>query len=249
MNKPRGRTIPLSLPRRWIGDLVHFAGKVPTVAVERILHIPSLMAARSQNPSPPGWSPLITKSFGIVSSRLPELRRSHLSFPTHRLYEHPVSCAVQVINRPFQGEPAVFLEVIQAPENLPLTDLTAKLSRFKNAPVEECGGYRRLLRTSKLPSLIRRPLWWFGLSVSGNLKSTHFGTFAVNSVATLGVSMTQFLTPITTTLYYGFPNSEGDMKIQMAFDHRVFDASTAALALEKLEGVLNKEMLAELSVN
>ena len=37
-----GRTIRLSLPRRFVGDLVHFAHKVPTIPVQRLFNVAEL---------------------------------------------------------------------------------------------------------------------------------------------------------------------------------------------------------------
>ncbi len=36
MGKKKGRTLPLSIPRRLIGDLLYFARDVPSVPVQRI---------------------------------------------------------------------------------------------------------------------------------------------------------------------------------------------------------------------
>jgi len=246
MKKPSGHTIPLSLPRRWIGDLAAFSQKVPTVAAEGVMRVKTIANARRGVPRPPGWCSLITKSFGIVSSRIPELRRTYLGFPYPRLYEHPCSVAAIVINRDFQGEPAVFMGLMQAPENLPLGEIATRLRQLKESPCSEIGSYRRLIRTTRLPRPVRRLLWWYGLCVGGKQKATVFGTFSVNTVATMRGRCIQFLTPITSTLYYGSPGSAGELMIQLAFDHRVFDGSTANRAFNELESVLNNEMVAEI---
>lgn len=245
MKKPAGHSIPLSLPRRWIGDLAAFSRNVPIVVVEKSLNVKALWEARRKVADPPGWCALVTRSFGLVSARQPELRRSYLGFPFPRLYEHPQSVAAIVVGRDFLGEPAVFLGLIQGPESIPLPDVQARVRQLKEGPVTDIGSYRRLIRTTKLPRPARRLLWWYGLCVSGKQKSTIFGTFSVNSVRTMGIRMMQFLSPITTSLYYDSPDGEGKMKIQMVFDHRVFDAATAGRALGELEKVLNDEMAGE----
>ena len=43
-----GRSIPLSLPRRFVGDLVHFAHQVPTVPVQKMVNVGSLERLRSR---------------------------------------------------------------------------------------------------------------------------------------------------------------------------------------------------------
>lgn len=246
MRKPSGRTLPLSLPRRWIGDLVAFSRRVPTVAFERTLRVPDLIEARRNAADPPGWCPLVTRAFGLVSSRQPELRRSYLEFPFPRLYEHPFSVAAIAINREFQGEPAVFPGLMQAPENLSLREIEARVKQFTSGPIEELGCYRRLIRTTKLPRPLRRLLWWYGLCTTGKQKSAIFGTFSVNSVASLRMEVTQYLTPITTAIYYDLPRS-GKLKVRLAIDHRVFDGAIMSRALGQFEKVLNTEMAAEVA--
>jgi hypothetical protein len=246
VRKPAGRTIPLSLPRRWIGDLVAFSRRVPTVAVERTLHVPDLVKARRNAAQPPGWCPLVTRAFGLVSARQPELRRSYLEFPFPRLYEHPFSVASLVINREFQGEPAVFPGLMQAPETLSLREIEARLKHFTTGPMEEIGCYRRLIRTTKLPRPLRRFLWWYGLCTTGKQKSALFGTFSVNSVASMRMEVSQFLTPITTSLYFDLPGA-GKLKVHLAVDHRVFDGIIMSRALGQLERVLNTEMAEEVA--
>ena len=58
--------------------------------------------------------------------------------------------------------------------------------------------------------------------------------------------MLQFMTPITSVIYFGAASQgTGEMPVQIAFDHRVFDGYTAGRALSELEGVLNKEIADE----
>ena len=247
MSPAQGRTIPLSLPRRWVGDLLAFSQRVPTVAGEKILRLRPLMEARRSANYRPSWCALVTKSFGIVSSRIPELRRSYLGFPYPRLYEHAVSVAAIAVNREFQGEPAVFMGLMQAPENRSLREIDAHLVELTKGPHGEIGCYRRLIRTTRLPRPIRRLLWWYGLCVDGKQKSCIFGTFSVNSTASMRFQVRQFVTPITSTLYYSSVGANGDMPVQMAIDHRVFDGVTVGRAFAELEKVLTKDMVAEIS--
>jgi hypothetical protein len=247
MKKASGRTLPLSLPRRWVGDLVAFAQKVPTVMAERTLNVNALAAARLQVANPPSWCALITKAFGLVSARMPEFRLSFLGFPYPRLYEHPCSVAAIAINRRYGDESAVFLGLMQAPETLPLQEVNRRVRHFVESPVEEIGCYRRLIRTAKLPLPLRRILWWYGLNGRGKIRSKTFGTFCVNSVGSFDLRITQCLTPITTMIYYRSPGPRGELAIQAAFDHRVFDAIIIHLGLTELEKFLNNEMVVEVT--
>src|SRR5437667_11062980 len=101
MPQPAGRNIPLSLPRRFIGDLVHFAHQVPSVPVQRRMHLGPVVAARQAARPRPSWAAIFTKAYGFVSAAWPELRRSYLSFPRPHLYEHPVTVATVAVERPF----------------------------------------------------------------------------------------------------------------------------------------------------
>src|SRR5579864_4603640 len=99
MGEKVGRSLSLSLPRRFIGDLLHFARKVPTVPVQRRMNIAPLQAARRQAVPRPSWCSLFTKAYAMVAAARPELRRAYLSFPWPHLYEHSISVASVAIER------------------------------------------------------------------------------------------------------------------------------------------------------
>src|SRR5215470_14771650 len=159
MTRDRGRYVPLSLPRRWIGDMLHFARQVPVVAGERTLRVAGVAEARKAAEDPPGWSALIIKGFALVSQRLPELRRAYMPFPWGRLYESPYSVASVVIDRVWRDEHATFLAPMVAPESQPLGAIHDRLHRWKTTPPEAHGVFRRLIRTSRFPRPLRRALW------------------------------------------------------------------------------------------
>src|SRR6266540_3674213 len=104
MPQPTGRSLPLSLPRRFICDMMHFAQQVPTVPVERRMSLGPVVAARRQANPRPSWCALFTKAYAFVAARWPELRRAYLTFPTPHLYEHPVSIASIAVERELKGE-------------------------------------------------------------------------------------------------------------------------------------------------
>ena len=68
MPQPVGRNVPLSLPRRFICDLVHFAHKVPTVPVERRMELAAVVAARQAARPRPSWCALFTKAYAFVAA-------------------------------------------------------------------------------------------------------------------------------------------------------------------------------------
>ena len=79
--KAKGRYLPLSEPRRFITDLVHFASKVPSIPVSRVFDVSELIEARKLHPARPSWACLFMKAYALVCADHPPLRRSFLEFP------------------------------------------------------------------------------------------------------------------------------------------------------------------------
>jgi hypothetical protein len=245
MATPVGRTLALSLPRRWICDLLHFAGKIPSVPVQRTMNLAPLMEARSAQ-APISWCALFAKAYGQVAQVFPELRRAYLSFPRARLYEHPFSITSVAVERQYQGEPAVFFAHLRAPETHSLVALNDYLRSFKEEPIERFGLFRRTLAFARLPRPLRRLAWWLALNCSGPKRAKHLGTFGVSVYSGLGAESLHPLSPLTTTLNYGVIAPDGTVSVRIVYDHRVMDGATVARALAHLETVLNNDMAAEL---
>lgn len=245
MAEDRGRVLSLSLPRRWIGDMLHFADKVPVVAAERTFRVRALAEARRAVPHPPSWHALVIKALGVASARVPAMRQAYLPYPWPRLYEAPYSVASIVFERDYCGEPATFMAPLVQPEVRPLTVIQNKVKAWKGDPIEAHGVLRRIVRNAKPPRPIRRLIWAMGLYGNGFLRARNFGTFAVNSIAGNRGRMLTLKTPITSVWYYGMVSKAGEMDIQMAFDHRVFDGSTAGRIGSVIEDVFNNELVAE----
>ena len=237
-----GRCLPLSLPRVWVGDLLHFAQQVPTVPVQRRMCIAPLMEARRAALPRPSWCALFTKAYALVAAQRPELRRAYLSFPWPHLYEHPISIASVAVERRLGDEDAVFFTQIQGPEEHTAEQLDEHLKNCKELPVEAVGTFRRALRWSRFPRPVRRLLWWIGLNVSGYRRARNLGTFGVSVYSGLGAEALHPLSPLTTTLNYGVIADDGTVDVRIIYDHRVMDGSTIARALADLEEVLNHEL-------
>jgi hypothetical protein len=169
-----------------------------------------------------------------------------MPYPWPHFYEAPYGVASVVVDREFAGEHAVFFAPILHPERLPLAAVQQKYDQFKTAPVENVGPYRRLVRTTRFPLPARRLLWRAGLYGSGYLRARTFGTFGVNSMARMRVTLLNTPIPITATLYYDEVSRDGELPVQFVFDHRVFDGYAAGKVLGELEEVLNTDVLAEL---
>ena len=155
MSQPKGRNLRLSLPRRFICDLLHFAQRVPTVPVQRRLDLAAIVAARQTAAPRPSWAAIFLKAYGFVCAARPELRRCYLPFPLPHLYEHPISVASVAIERRIGDEDAVLFGHIGSPEQLSLSELHRRLTAFKEQPLERIGAFRRILRISALPGPLR----------------------------------------------------------------------------------------------
>src|SRR5436190_18848006 len=76
-----GQRLRLSLPRRQVGDLLHFARKVPSIPVQRRMRLGSLLEARKKINPRPKWVLLLAKGFAHVANEMPGLRQSYMTFP------------------------------------------------------------------------------------------------------------------------------------------------------------------------
>jgi hypothetical protein len=246
MSQPKGRNLRLSLPRRFVCDLLHFARQVPTVPVQRRMNLAAVVAARAAATPRPSWAAVFTKAYAFVCAARPELRRSYLSFPRPHLYEHPISVASVAVERRVGDEDGVLFGHVNAAESHSLTELDRRLRAFKEQPLESIGGFRHALRVSSLPRPLRRLAWWFGLNVSGRKRAHFLGTYGVSVYAGLGAASLHPLSPLTTALNYGVIAADGEVDVRLIYDHRVMDGATVARALQDLERVLNCEIVAEL---
>jgi hypothetical protein len=243
-----GRNLPLSLPRRIMCDLMAFSKGIPTVPVQRRMHLAGLAEARVRltgSAGQPGWCALFTRAYGLMAARFPELRRAYLSFPRAHLYEHPASIASIAVERQYRGENAVFWGQVRGPERQPLAAIQAHLRRLKDDPVESISLFRRVLLLGRLPWPLRRAAWWIGLNCSGRQRAKRFGTFGVSVYSGLGAEGLHPISPLTSTLNYGPVQADGTVAVRIVYDHRVVDGAVVARALACLEGILNGEVLAE----
>jgi hypothetical protein len=231
--------------RRITCDFLKIAKAIPTVPVQRRMHLAEVVAARNDLPERPSWVALFTKAYARVASRRPELRRAYVKFPWSHLYEYPVSVASIAIEREFQGELGVLLAKIKDPTRLSVFAIHELLRKWKETPIDQNKEFRRALWLSRIPWPIRPLLWWLGLNVARQ-RGNFFGTFTVSVYSGLGAESLHPLTPTTTTLNYGIIEPDGTVNVRIIYDHRVMDGATVARALEDLEGELRGDILAEL---
>ena len=246
MREPKGVVFPLSVPRRLIADLLHFARRVPSIPLSRMMDVSALFTARRSHPARPSWSVIFMKAYARVAMDHPPLRRALLEWPVHRMYEHPQTNCSLAIERTFLGEEGVFFGMFRAPEGQTLGELQRSLIEFKHAPLDEIGFFRRMIRISRFPTPIRRFLWSSSLNVSGRARAKRFGTVGVTTLGGTGVEQIHPLSPLTTTLTFGPIDSWGKVTVKIIYDHRVLDGAYVARRLVDLEETLNTAILDEL---
>jgi hypothetical protein len=241
----KGRAVPLSRPRRLIGDLLHFAAGVPTVPVQRRMDLAPVAVARRASPDRPAWTAVFAKGFALVADEVPALRRAYCKCPWPHLVEYPASVATIMVERDYRGEPAVLGLRVKDPARRTLADLSGRVRSAATAPVESVPCFRRALRLAGWPRPLRRAVWWLGLNL-GRQRANYFGTFGVTVYAALGAESLHPLSPLTATLNYGPIADDGAVDVRLTYDHRVLDGATVARALARLERVLNTTVCAEL---
>ena len=239
MREPKGVEFPLSVPRRLIADLLHFSRRVPSIPLSRMMDVSALLGARRAHPARPSWSVIFMKAYAQVAMEHPPLRRALLEFPWQRMYEHPQTNCSLAIEREYQGEDGVFFGMFRAPEGQSLGELQRSLVEFKNLPLEEIGFFRRMIRISRCPTIVRRFLWYISLFVSGRDRAKRFGTFGVTTLGGAGVEQVHPLSPLTTTLTFGPIDAWGKVLVKIIYDHRVLDGAYVARRLVDLEEILN----------
>jgi hypothetical protein len=244
MPTSRGRYFRLSLPRRWVSDLLHFAKQIPSVPVERVMNLKEVQDARQHIGI--SWPTLFLKAFALAGQQHPELRQALISYPWSRGYEHPTSVASVAIERKYKGETAVFFGQIQNPEGHTLESLEKSLRFYKTAPVESIGIFRRIIRISKLPIALRRFAWWISLNWSGVKRAKRLGTFGMSVYSSLGASSLHPLSPLSFLLNYGVIDADGQVSVRIVYDHRIVDGAVIARALATMESIMTGKLLDEL---
>jgi hypothetical protein len=240
----RGRRLSLSVPRRIICDLMHFAAGVPTVPVQRRMMLAPVVAARKA--SKLSWTALFTKAFALVADEFPELRRAYCKFPWPHLYEYPTSVAHIMMEREYAGERGVFGLRIKEPSRLSVSEIGTTIRGASTAPLESIKSFRQALRFVRWPRPLRRLLWWLALNL-GRQRINYFGTFGVSVYSALGAESLHPLSPLTSTLNYGVIAADGTVDVRVIYDHRVLDGATVARALVRMEELLNTTVCAELT--
>lgn len=242
----RGTYKKISLPRRLIGDLMHASMDVPRVSVRRTLNLGPLVQARAAQVQRPGWSSIIAKAFGIVARDDAMFRTLYVKWPWPHFFEvHRNAAMIAIVRNDFDEQAVHFLKVGD-PEQLSLTDIDEEIRHGKEAPLGEIPSLSRLMQVSRLPQPLRRLIWAFALNI-GRQRSNHAGTFAITSVASLGIETVTALFPGPCLISYGLVRPDHTMEIIFHWDHRIYDGVPVASALDRMEQVMNGEIADEIA--
>lgn len=248
MTSVSGHRLRLSLPRRFICDLLHASRHVPIVTFERRMNLAELAAARKCLTRPPAWVLLFAKAFGAVAARHPVFRQTYLPWPWAHLWQADENVASVAVERDYHGEPGVFFGFLKSPEKQSLAELMATLDEWKTKPVEEISAFRRILKFSRMPLIARRFIWKYATAWSGKIKAKNFGTFGISFTGASGSTALNLIGPLTSALNTGVVQDDGTVDVRMNFDHRVLDGMPVARVLAELEEELRTTIVAELNV-
>src|SRR5207344_1010325 len=90
------------------------------------------------------------------------------------------------LEREFQGESAVFFGIYREAQKHSLPVLQKGLERWKSGPIAEQRQFQRMIWYTRLPTRLRRLLWWYGITSSGQRRARNCGTFGISSTAGTG---------------------------------------------------------------
>jgi len=247
MAEARGKRLRLTPARKLVLEMLHHAQRIPSIPVARSMNLAPVAAARARVANPPSWTALFLHGFGLVAQRFPELRRAYIPLPWPHLYEHPHSVGAVVVEREWDGEPALLAAKLRSPEGASLRGIQDSLQRFKDSPLREVSCFRQLMRLGRLPAFLRRFIFWQSIHWSGAKKAKRFGTFLVSSYGSLGAEQMHPISVLTTVLTFGPISANSNVVVKFVYDHRVTDGRVIARALGELERVLNDEVAMKLT--
>lgn len=238
----RGRPVPLSPVRKLVVDLTRL--HVPSVPVERVMHLGAVIEARKAA-GKPAWSAIFAKAYSQVAEEVPILRRAYVKLPWAQLYEYPVSTASIVVEREMGDEMVVLTTLIRDTAHMSIARISDTIREAKIRPMEEVKAFKRMLNLARWPTPLRRMIWWLGLNI-GRQRGNYFGTFGISVYSSLGSQSLHPISPLTAVINYGVIGPDGVVPVRIMYDHRVLDGSMVARTLARLEEKLTGPVLDEL---
>jgi len=234
----------LSRQRRLVCDVVSAARRVPFFPVERQIALHDVAAARAEAPERIGWAAIFIKAYAIVAREMPALRSWYVPGFWPRQATSPESVATVSINRRINGVDVLFWAHLPAPERQPLRELQAAIAHHATAAVDQV--FRRQHELARLPGWLRRAVLWWNLHTTSAKRPKRMGTFSLSTLASHAAFNRFHPSPLTTSLTYGPLDDAGRSLVTILADHRLLDGVPVAMALARLETVLQNEIAAEL---
>ena len=256
---PAITTRRLDAQRLLVGDIVRLSRRIPIFPVDRVMRLGAVDEVRRRAVVRVGWAAIFLKAYALVARDRPALR-SWLARPfvplvgRPRWATSPVSVAALALSRPRGAETpeadraldpeAIWWARIRAPDERPLADLQAEITRFSTAPVDEL--FKRQFELRMVPRFVRRLVLRANLRSASERRATRLGTFSLSTLAGEGCSNRGHPTFLTTSLSYDPLDEAGQMRVTLLADHRLIDGVPAARALRALEATLVGDILGEL---
>lgn len=234
----------LSQHRALVCDLVVLSERAAYYPVEQTFELGELALVRRSAPTRISWPVIFMKAYALVAARTPPLRQSFCRWPWPRLCECSDNVAMLAINRAMDDEERICFGRFISPEQQSLIELQASLDAYQQEPVEQI--FRRQVRLSKCPAVVRRLVWWLNLNFAGKRRSRRLGTFGISTLAGQNTLNRFHPTVLTTSLTYGPLDAAGRSLVTLICDHRVIDGALAARVLSELDHTLRGPIADEL---
>ena len=193
--------VPISINRRLVLDGLHFARRVPLYPVEKTFELAEVAELRKAAARRISWAAIFVKAYALAAQQHRPLRQAYVRWPWPHLIEEAHSTAMVVVNRQYLEEDRICWGKMMEPESRPLVQLQRQLDGYQSEPVEKVF-YRQLL-LSKLPTPMRRLIYWWNLNLDGSHRARRLGTFSMSTLAGEGVVNRMHQTFLTTSLTYG----------------------------------------------
>jgi len=192
-----------------------------------------------------GWVAIFLKGYAIVCQEIPELRSLYFCLPWSRIYVHPNTVASITIHRPDdEGVERLIWARISNCETSSLKEIQRQMDAACQKPLREV--FLDGLRIERIPSFIRRILWWLAMNWNPRKRARKVGTFSISTLASEDASNYGHPLVVTSSISYTRCKPDGECTVTLIADHRVLDGVLAARALKRLEVILNTIVLEEL---
>jgi hypothetical protein len=236
--------LPITINRRLVLDGLYFARRVPLYPIEKSFALAEVAELRKSASRRISWAAIFVKAYALAAQKHRPLRRAYIRWPWPHFMEESRSTAMVVVNRQYRNEDRICWGKIRSPETRPLSDLQDELDAYKSKPVDAVF-YRQVI-FSRMPTLLRRFIYWWNLNFAGSRRAKRLGTFTMSTLAGEGVLNRMHQTVLTTSLTYGPLDENGQALVTLLCDHRVVDGIVAARALNDLEEAMCGAIAAEL---